>query len=112
MDTEIERLDSALRDAISKSFVPLQTTRTINREAFDELNTTANKLAKALKGHVFISKSLLNELYESIQILRNEAVYFKDEKAFLEEIADQLELTFGLILIDQCHEDRIPAGPE
>ena len=111
MNSEIERLDDALREAISKSLVPLQTTRLIKREAFEELNSIAQQLAKALKGHAFISKSLLNEIYGSIGILRNEAAYFKGEGDFLEGVANQLELTFGLILIDECHEDRIPGRP-
>ena len=111
MNSEIEHLDAALREAISKSFIPLQTTRVIKREAFDKLNSIAKKLAKALKSHAFISKSLLYEIYGSIGILRNEAPYFKIEKDFLEEVANQLELTLGLILIDESHEDRIPGKP-
>jgi len=50
-----------------------------------------------------ISKSLLNELYA--------APFTKDQQAALVKMAEQLELTFDLILRGECLGDRVPGVP-
>jgi hypothetical protein len=102
---------NSIREAVTKFFVPPQTTRIINREAFNELSNATKALAKALKGHDLVPKGLLNEIYSSIQLLRNEAPYFQGEVATLEDMANELEMTLGLIMIGESCEDRIPGVP-
>ena len=102
---------NAVREAAAKFFFPLQTTRVIKLEAFEELSGATKALANALRGHELVPKSLLSEIYLSIQILKNEAPYFRDETATLESMANQLEMTFGLILINESHDDRTPGVP-
>ncbi len=113
--TDIDDINSTLghriREAVSKFLIPLQTTREIKRDAFEELSAAIKALAKALKGHDLVPKSLLNEVYGSMQVLRNEAPYFKGETAMLEDMANQLEMSLGLILIGESHEDRVPGVP-
>src|SRR6266498_6068789 len=89
----------AIREAVTRFIVPLQTTRMINRQAFNELSDAVKALANALKEHDLIPKALLNEIYGSMQVLRNEAAYFGGEAATLKDMANQLEMTFALILI-------------
>lgn len=113
--TDIDDIISAtgprIRDAVSNFLIPLQTTRVVKREAFEELAASVKALAKQLKGHDLVPKSLLNEIYGTMQALRNEAPYFKGEAATLEDMANQLEMTLGLILIGESHEDRVPGVP-
>jgi hypothetical protein len=113
--TDIDDITSTsgprIREAVSNLLIPLQTTRVVKREAFDELNNSVKTLAKQLKGHDLVPKSLLNEVYGTMQVLRNEAPYFKGETAALEDMAKQLEKTLGLILIGESHEDRVPGVP-
>lgn len=105
--TDIDDINSTLghriREAVSKFLIPLQTTREIKRDAFEELSAAIKALAKALKGHDLVPKSLLNEVYGSMQV--------KGETAMLEDMANQLEMSLGLILIGESHEDRVPGVP-
>ncbi|GAA5121239.1 hypothetical protein JIN84_00445 [Luteolibacter yonseiensis] len=100
-----------IRDAVSNFLIPLQTTRVVGREAFGELHSCVKELAKQLKGHDLVPKSLLNEIYGTMQTLRNEAPYFKGETSTLEDMANQLEMSLGLILIGESHEDRASGVP-
>jgi hypothetical protein len=100
-----------LREAVSTFLVPLQTTRVLKRNAFDALAVEVKDLAKLRKGHELVPKALLNEIYGTMQVLRNEAPYFKGETATLEDMANQLEMTLGLILVGESHEDRVPGVP-
>lgn len=111
MDNIISTTGPRIRDAVSDLLVPLQTARVLKREAFEELAAAIKILARQLKGHEVVPKSLLNEIYRAMQVLRNEAPYFKGEAAILENMANQLEMTFGLILIGESDEDRIPGVP-
>jgi len=102
---------NAIREAVTKFLVPLQTTRIIKRDAFEELANAVKAFAKALKGHDLVPKSLLNEIYTSMQVLRNEAPHFRGETATLEDMANQLEMVLGLILIGESPDDRVPGVP-
>ncbi|WP_218008509.1 hypothetical protein, partial [Janthinobacterium agaricidamnosum] len=68
-------------------------------------------LARLLKNSELISKSLLNELHTAAKILRAEAPFVKGKSATLVKMAEQLELTFDLILRGECHNDRISGVP-
>jgi hypothetical protein len=100
-----------LDEAANKFFFPLQTTRVLNREAFEDLENMVRQLSKELKNHNLVPKSLLNKIYSSMQILRNEAPYFKGETTTLENMANQLETSLGLILIGETRDDRTPGVP-
>lgn len=100
-----------LREAVSNFLVPLLTTRVVKKDAFEELAASAEMLAKLLKGHDLVPKSLLREIYGSIGSLRNEAPYFKEQSATLVDMSNKLEWTYYLILIGECNEDRVPGVP-
>jgi hypothetical protein len=100
-----------IEEAFSNFFIPLQTVRVVNRDAFEELDRSVKLLAKQLNGHVMVPKSLLNAIYASMQILRNEAPYFKGDTAMLEAMANQMETTLALILLGESHDDRTPGVP-
>jgi len=111
MDYIIAVTGHRIRDAVSNLLIPLQTVRVLKRDAFEELDASVRLLAKELKDHELVPKSLLNEVYGTMQVLRNEAPYFKGDKVIIEEMANQLEMTLGLILIGESHEDRAPGVP-
>ena len=102
---------NAIREAVTKFLVPLQTTRIIRRDAFEELSNAVRALARALKGHDLVPKSLLNEIYTTMQVLRNEAPHFRGETAALEDMANQLEVILGLVLVGESPDDRVPGVP-
>ncbi len=107
----ISPIENIIREAVTNLLVPLQTTRVIKHEAFMQLDEASKQLAKVLKTEEFVPKSVLNELYVSAQVLRNEAPYFRSETATLLSMANQLEMTLALILRGESHEDRIPNVP-
>lgn len=111
IDDIISTNGSRIREAVSNFLIPLQTTRVLKRDAFEELAASVKLLTQQLKGHDLVPKSLLNEIYGTVQVLRNEAPYFKGESPTLEDMANQLEMSLGLILIGESHEDRVPGVP-
>ena len=100
-----------LDEAANRLFYPLQTTRLLKREAFEDLEKLVRQLSKELKDHDLVPKSLLNKIYSSIQVLRNESPYIKGETTTLESMASQLEMSLALILIGETREDRVPGVP-
>ena len=107
----IQAIADELREAITGFVVPLQTTKVLNRDAFAVLNQLCEKLAHALKGTDLVSKSLLNELYVTIQVIRAEAPYVRGETSLLQEMAAKLEYCFALILRNESPADRVPGVP-
>ena len=107
----IQTITDDLREAITSFLVPLQTTRILNRNAFLTLNKAVEALAQALKGTDYVSKAVLNEMYVTIQVMRAEAPYFKEETASIQEMADKLEYCFALILRNESPSDRVPGVP-
>ena len=109
--TDTDRVEEELRQAITRSLVPLQTGRTVDAGAFGELERLARLVAVQLKGQQRVRKSLLNELYVSARIIRAEAPYIKGHTEALVQIANRLETVFGLILRDESPDDRKPGVP-
>jgi hypothetical protein len=107
----IQIITGQFREAISSFLVPLQTTKALNRNAFLTLNRVVETLAQALKGSDCVSKSVLNELYVTIQVMRAEAPYVKGETAAIQEMAAKLEYCFALILRNESPSDRVPGVP-
>lgn len=71
----------------------------------------AQLLAGKLKDNDLLSKSLLNELYLTAKVIRAEAQYIKGESTSLGEMADRIEMIFGLILRGESCDDRKPGVP-
>ncbi len=110
-DTSIPVLTEELRNAITRFFVPLQTTRDIDRDAFASLIGVTTDMSYALKGNSLIPKDLLIEIYSSYLIICNEAPAFGSHQTELEEMAYKLGFLFYLILKDETPSDRIPGAP-
>jgi len=108
---DVGAIGSELRKAIFEFILPLQTTRIVDREAFDRLDQSARSLAVVLKGNDLLPRALLNDLHVAGRVIRREAPYIKGESRNLEEMADRLEMTFDLILLGESHEDRTPGVP-
>ncbi|MDR1146945.1 MAG: hypothetical protein LBK71_12545 [Verrucomicrobiales bacterium] len=111
MNSETEKASDLFREAITNAIVPIQTAHIIKDDKLENLNQVALKLTNLLKGHDLVSKSLLNEFYGIVQILRAEAPYFGNDKIKLQTLADKIELYFGLILENESLEDRIAGVP-
>ena len=111
MNTKIESVASSFRDAITTVIVPLQTSRNLNPTELARLESLAEEITKLLKGSDSISKSLLNELYLTARILKNEAVHSISHRSQLEAASKKLEHYFELILKDESPQQRIPGVP-
>lgn len=111
MNMTIEEIGNKLKEAITNFLVPLQTVKIVKSEAFEILRQQAEALALSLKDVESVPKHLLNELYVTIQIIRNEAPYAKGEKALLEQMAAKLEMCFALILRNEVSTERKPGVP-
>ncbi|MGE7955218.1 hypothetical protein ACQKQA_01240 [Pseudomonas sp. NPDC089530] len=108
---DLDLLQKSFRQKIGDFLLAVQTTKTISSQAFQEIDAQSKLLARLLKDKELISKSLLNELYTAARILRAEAPFAKDQQAALVKMAEQLELTFDLILRGECPSDRVSGVP-
>lgn len=108
---DINSIGEKLSKNIGEFLVSIQTTRAVNRDAFEVIDQSAQQLARALKGVDLVPKALLNELHVTAKVLRAEAPYIKAGSPTLEEMANRIEMTFDLILRGECHDDRKPGVP-
>ena len=100
-----------LREAITRFVVPLQRMQGVNASAFERVYALAVELMRSYKGKDLVSKSLLNELYTTSRVIRAESVHGKIDRQVLEQMADKLEMCFGLLLLNEAPEDRKPGVP-
>lgn len=108
---DLDQAHESFKQKVGEFLLAVQTTKAIDPQAFQGVDAQARLLARLLKNSEFISKSLLNELHTAARILRAEAPFVKGQSATLVKMAEQLELTFDLILRGECHSDRIPGVP-
>ena len=105
----VQEIEEELKLKITQAVVPIQTKRPVDATLVRGLVTTAGELATTLKGRDMMPRTVLNELYVLIQILRAEAPH--GEADLLNGTADQLEHTFALILRGETPADRHPGVP-
>ena len=110
--SEIEALADELRQNISDFLLPIQTSKILDETNFKPVQKTLEKIASKLKGVDLVSKSILNEIYVAIKILRVEASYFKgDESISMVNMANKLEFIFEMILKNETIDQRKPGVP-
>lgn len=109
--SDLESAQESFKQKIGGLLLSVQTMKAIDSQVLQEVDIAARLLASLLKDQESISKSLLNELHMAAKILRAEAPYVKEQSGTLIKIAEQLELTFDLILRGECHGDRVPGVP-
>lgn len=108
---EIETIADNLRQEISNFLVPIQTSKVIKKNHFQSILSAVELLASQLKGIDLVSKSLLNEIFVTVKILRAEASHFGSDEATLIDMAGKLEYVFELILKDETSDQRQPGVP-
>ena len=109
--SDVKKLGEELRSAVTQFLFPLRTAKRVNRIAFEELEHFACLLAAELKSSDVVSKSLLNELYSTVGIIRAEAPYVKGETDNLRKMADKIQVIFDGILCGESCDDRKPGVP-
>ena len=100
-----------LREAVTQFLIPLQTMQPIDVRAFERLHALVFELMNSYKGSDRVSKSLLHELYSVPRIISVELAHRPTERQVLEEMAQKLEFSFGLLLLGELPEDRKPGVP-
>ena len=108
---ELELVQELFKDRIGVVILLIQTSHKIDIKAFQEADVQARLLARLFKEYALIPKAMLNELHVAAKILRAEAPYCKSDANTLVKMAEQLEMTFDLILRGECHDDRVPGVP-
>jgi hypothetical protein len=111
IDSNLDLVQEQLKEKIGKFLLSIQIDRTVDFPAFQEVDAQAKLLARLLKSQEYVSKSVLNELHMTTKVLRAEASHIKGEEKSLIKMAEQLGMTFDLILLGECQEDRIPGVP-
>jgi hypothetical protein len=111
MESTLFEIGESLKACVTALLVPIQTTRAIDEDAFRALHEQALRLVRACKGRDEVPKGLLRELHATFSILRAEAEHFGTRRRELEEMANDIEVCFGLILGDEVPEDRRPGVP-
>lgn len=110
--SEIEIFADDFRQKISDFLVPIQTSKFVSEEKFRAVQQALELVASKLKDRDLVSKSLLNEAYVTIKILRAEAPHFnKDESMAIVNMANKLEFIFDLILKNETTDQRKPGVP-
>lgn len=108
----IEKLKDEFNQKATDFLVPIQTSKVVKLDCFESLRESLEKISLALKDIDLISKSLLNEVYVTIKILRGEAPYFSDnESRLMIYMANNLEYVFELILKNEAVGERKPGVP-
>jgi hypothetical protein len=110
--SEIEVYEEELRQKISDFLVPIQTSRVVSETNFKSVQQALEQIASELKDINIVSKSLLNDAYVTIKILRAEAPHFnEDESNVMVHMANKLEIVFELILKNETIDQRKPGVP-
>ena len=104
-------LINELRSKLPEFLIPMQTTKVVEHEVFEEIYLIVQDLMRSLSGEDLVSKSLLDNLYLAIGMIRAEAPYHGENQGDLEDKADKLEYYFSLILKNEVPEDRVPGVP-
>jgi hypothetical protein len=102
-----ENLD---RDLLS-FLLNLETFRPSDRNAFAKIEQQAADVARALKGADVLPRTLLNNIFRAIGIIRAQVSHQKEWQRELDDMANRLEMIFGLILAGETPDDRIPGVP-
>ncbi len=111
MNAAVQRMLEELRHWVTEFIYPLQTTREINLKASDRMQECALALVRLLKHEELLPRSVLIEIRVVAGVLSNEAPYFGEHAATLEEIARNMEYFYQLILGGEVPEDRAPGVP-
>jgi hypothetical protein len=104
-------ITTALREAFTSFFVPLQRMQPVDVAAFEKLHAHIVVLMRFYKGKELVSKSLLYEVRSASKILIGELEHRPAEKAILESMISRLEMSFDLLLLGEVPEDREPGVP-
>jgi hypothetical protein len=109
--SDLETAQERFKAELGHFLVAIQTVRVVDAAASKRIEHEAEELARLLKGHLLVSKALLNELRVATKVLRAEAPYVEGGRNSLVAMADKLEMTLDLILKGECHDDRVPGVP-
>lgn len=109
--TEIMPIFERYQEELGRFLSQIQTVRVLDHSASDRLESDVRELARLLKNQPSVPKSVLCEMRAAMKILRAEAPYMPSEQRAMNDIADRLEMTFDLILLDEDHGDRTPGVP-
>jgi hypothetical protein len=108
--SDVGRLSEELYQHFFDLIVPLQTTKEINDTAFQAADQIGKELARLLKGQELLPRKLLYDLDMAAGILENEARHATDPDKVM-AMARAVQMTYGLILCGECHDDRKPGVP-
>ncbi|WP_139236823.1 hypothetical protein [Rugamonas rubra] len=108
---DLEFVQEDFKEKVGSFILAVQTMKIVDYKVAQDVVCQSKLLARLLKDKELVSKSILNELYTAARMLRTEAPFIKGHSDALVEMAEQLELTFYLILRGECHDDRVSGVP-
>lgn len=91
--------------------MPIQIKRDIDELVFDSLVKTLNEILIASKNLELLPKSILNSIYFTIILIRNESSYLVTGPQKAIDMSNKLEYLFGLLLKGEAAQDRMPGVP-
>lgn len=109
--TEIAFNQERLKTLVGTFLSSIQMGGSVDLSLGREIVAMSKELARALKGHELIPKTLINELHSTSKILRGEIPHIRVGANDAEQIANELDYSFDLILRGESHEDRAPGVP-
>ncbi|MCI4645066.1 MAG: hypothetical protein MRY64_09805 [Hyphomonadaceae bacterium] len=99
------------KDELSRLLQRLDVAQDIDVHAIERFESASREFTKQVKGELFIPKLVLWMMRSAMKTLRAEAQYAPNKQKAMLEIADDLEMTFDLVLLGEDHSDRIPGVP-
>lgn len=105
---ELGTIEAQIRESVGRFLLDFQSSKFVNEPEFEKIDRLSRELAQRLKPETLISKSVLNELYKFVKVVRAEIPYMKEPSSSVEKKADTIEMTFDLILRGESHGDRKP----
>jgi hypothetical protein len=104
---ELEVMEIQIKESVGRFLLDLQSSKFVNESEFENIDRLSREIARQLKADALVPKSVLNELYKFVKVVRAEVPYIK-EPSDVKKKADAIEMTFDLILRGESHGDRQP----
>lgn len=110
--TELDIVVEEYKTTVTRCLLPILNFGRVDVDGLSMLELQAAAIAKLLKGRELLPRQVLNEIYQTVGIIRGELPHRKDdEHRQLEQTANKLEMIFWLILKGECLDDRVPGVP-
>ena len=103
---QLDELIEQLRVSVGRFLMDLQSSKYVDYAEYRNIESATRQLAELLKPEPLVPKAVLHQLNIFIKTVRAEAPYIGEKEADVQIMADNVRMTFDLILLGESHDDR------